>query len=192
MSAPKILAFAGSARKDSWNKKLILAAADAARAAGADVTLVDLADFPMPLYDGDLESGEGQPEHAKRLRQIMLEHDGLLLCCPEYNSGITPLLKNTIDWVSRNEEGKGSLTPYEGKVCGLLAASPGALGGLRGLVQVRSILGNIGVIVLPQQYALSQAHNAFDADGKLTDEKALAATTKVATAVVETLKKLKG
>ncbi len=169
MSQPKILAFAGSARRDSFNKKLIQVAVQGAQAAGAEVTLIDLADYPLPLYDQDLEVEQGLPENAKKLKQLFFSHQGLMLSCPEYNSSITPLLKNTIDWVSRPEEGEDRLAAYQGKVCVLMSASPGALGGLRGLVHVRAILQNIGVIVLPKQMAVSQANNAFADDGSLKD-----------------------
>ncbi|MEW4563738.1 NAD(P)H-dependent oxidoreductase [Bremerella sp. JC770] len=171
MSRPKILAFAGSARRDSYNKKLIQVAVKGAQDAGAEVTLLDLADFPMPLYDGDLEAEQGIPENVKALKELFLAHQGLLLSCPEYNSSITPLLKNTIDWVSRPLEGEDLLAAYQGKVCSLMSASPGALGGLRGLVHVRAILQNIGVIVLPKQMAISQANNAFADDGTLKDSR---------------------
>lgn len=169
MSQPKILAFAGSARRDSFNKKLVQIAAKGAQDAGAEVTLLDLADLPLPLYDGDLEAEHGIPENAKALKELFLAHQGLLLSCPEYNSSITPLLKNTIDWVSRPVEGEGRLAAYQDKVCCLMSASPGALGGLRGLVHVRAILQNIGVTVLPKQMAISQANNAFVDDGTLKD-----------------------
>ncbi len=169
---PKILAFAGSARKDSVNKKAVAIAAQGARDAGAEVTLIDLADYPMPIYDGDLESADGLPENAKKLKQLFLEHDGLLIASPEYNSSFSPLLKNTIDWVSRKEtDDEAPLACYTGKVAVLLAASPGGLGGLRGLVHVRALLENINVIVLPQQRAISGAMNAFGDDGNLSDEK---------------------
>lgn len=187
----KILAFAGSSRTDSFNKKLIAVAAAAARAAGGDVTLVELRDFPMPLYDGDLEAAQGLPEHAKRLKALMLSHDGLLLSCPEYNSSITGLLKNTIDWASRPAPGETPLQCFEGKVAALLAASPGALGGLRGLVHVRSILGNIGVIVLPLQVAVARAHEAFGPDGKLKDAKQAASVERLAGHLVATVAKLR-
>lgn len=188
----KILAFAGSARAGSFNKKLVAIAAASARAAGGDVTAIDLRDYPMPLYDGDLEASSGLPEHAKRLKALFLAHDGLLLACPEYNSSITPLLKNTIDWVSRPAPGEGSLACFEGKVALLLAASPGALGGLRGLVAVRSILGNIGVVVLPGQLAVGTAGQAFDDAGALKDAKQAATLAKLAGQLVTTVKKLKG
>ena len=188
----RILAFAGSARAASVNKKLVAVAADAARAAGGEVTLVDLRDFPMPLYDGDLEAADGLPEHAKRLKALFLAHDGLLLSCPEYNSSITPLLKNAIDWVSRPAPGETGLQCYHGKVAALVAASPGALGGLRGLVTVRSILGNIGVLVLPTQVAVGKAHEAFDEGGKLKDGKTAASIERLAGELVRTVEKLRG
>ena len=168
MSAtPRILVFAGSTRTGSHNKKVARLAARFAEEAGAEVTLIDLRDLPMPLYDGDLESAEGIPANAMQLRRMMMAHDAFLLACPEYNSSITAVLKNAIDWVSRPVPGDPDLVAYKGKVVGLLSASPGALGGLRGLVTVRSILGNIGCIVLPDQVAISKAHEAFDDDGNL-------------------------
>lgn len=167
----KILAFAGSARQGSYNSYLVRIAAEAAEQAGASVRVLDLGDFRLPLFDEDLERNEGPPENAVRLKQIFLEHEGLLIASPEYNSSITPLLKNTIDWVSRPAEGEPPLAAYRGKVASLMSASPGGLGGLRGLVHVRSILSNIGVVVLPKQVAVSRAAEAFDADGRLIDPK---------------------
>ena len=187
----KILAFAGSARGDSTNKKLVAAAAAAARTAGAEVTLIDLRDFPMPLYDGDLEASQGLPEHTKRLKSLMLSHDGLLVSCPEYNSSITPLLKNTIDWASRPAPGEASLACFDGKIAALLSASPGALGGLRGLVHVRAILGNIGVLVLPAQIAVGKAHEAFGLDGRMRDAKQQASVEKLVAQLVAAVTKLK-
>ena len=165
----KILAFAGSTRRDSWNKKLIQIAVRGARSAGAEITLIDLKDYPMPLYDGDLEAASGVPENGLKLKTLFKSHQGLLLACPEYNSSITGVLKNTIDWVSRPVPDEAPLEPFKGKIVTLLSASPGALGGLRGLVHVRAILGNIGCIVLPEQQAISRAAEAFDADGELKD-----------------------
>ncbi len=180
MPGPKILAFAGSTRSESYNKKLVRTAADAARSAGADVTLLDLRDFPMPVYDGDLEAREGLPENARKFKAQMLAHQGLLLSCPEYNSSITAVLKNTIDWASRPLPGEAPLACFTGKVAALLAASPGSLGGLRGLVSVRSILGNIGVLVLPDQVAIVKAHEAFEADGRLKDTRQQEAVARLA------------
>ncbi len=175
MARPRILAFGGSLRRESYNQKLAALAAQAARDADAEVTLVALRDFPLPVFDADLEAAAGMPEPAQRLKQLFREHDGLLIAAPEYNSGITGALKNAIDWVSRTEsDGEPALLAFTGKTAALCAASPGALGGLRGLVQVRSILGNIGVTVLPDQVAVPQAHEAFREDGSLADAKTAA------------------
>lgn len=165
---PKILAFAGSLRRDSWNRKLIQVAAEATRAAGAEVTLIDLADYPLPLMDEDLEARDGLPANAQRLKALFKAHDALLIASPEYNSSLPPLLKNTLDWVSREWQGESGLVPYAGKVAALLAASPGAFGGMRMLPHLRQILNALGVLVLPGQFSLAQADQAFDdADGAL-------------------------
>jgi NAD(P)H-dependent FMN reductase len=159
---PRFLAFAGSTRRESFNKKLVQNATKGARAAGAEVTLLDLKDFPLPLFDQDLEAERGMPDHGAKLKQLFIDHDGLLIASPEYNSSITAVLKNVIDWVSRPAPGEPPLVAFKGKVATLMSASPGALGGLRGLVHVRSILGNIGVIVLPDQIAVAKAREAFN------------------------------
>ena len=168
---PRILAFAGSARKDSYNKKLVRIAASAAEAAGAEVTLIDLLDFPLPIFNEDLEYEEGTPEHATRLKGLMVSSHGLLIASPEYNSSISALLKNIIDWASRPVPGEPRLVAFQGKVVTLMSASPGGLGGLQGLAHVRSILGNIGAIVLPNQVATPLAYQAFQEDGSLKDPK---------------------
>lgn len=169
---PKILAFAGSLRKASFNKMMIKVAAKGAEDAGADVTIIDLKDYPLPIYDQDLEDAEGLPENALKLKKLFMENDGLLLACPEYNSSITAVLKNVIDWVSRP-------APYEttylccfiNKVVVLMSASPGNLGGIRDLVHVRSIFGNVNSIVLPAQKCISSADKIFDHQGKIQDTK---------------------
>jgi chromate reductase, NAD(P)H dehydrogenase (quinone) len=170
MTTAKILAFAGSARKDSFNKKLVKIAAEGAKAAGAEVTYLDFRDLPLPLFDEDLEAAEGLPENVLKLKVMMKAHQGFLIACPEYNSSITSLLKNAIDLASRPETGEPSLVCFKDKVTVLMSASPGGLGGLRGLVHVRSILSNIGVLVLPDQKAIGTAYQAFDENGNLKDE----------------------
>ena len=159
---PKILAFSGSIRRDSWNRKLIQAAVEAARAAGGEVTLIDLADYPLPLMDEDLEARDGLPDNALRLKALFKEHDALLIASPEYNSSMPPLLKNTIDWVSREWQGESGLVPYQNKVAAIMAASPGSLGGMRMLPHLRQILNALGVLVLPGQFSLAHADQAFD------------------------------
>ncbi|MDA1308584.1 MAG: NAD(P)H-dependent oxidoreductase [Proteobacteria bacterium] len=191
-NAPKILVFAGSARGASFNKKLAAAAAGMAKAAGAEVTLLDLADHRLPIYDGDLEVGEGVPAGAKALRKIFLEHDGFIIASPEYNSSIAPMLKNTLDWISRPDGDDAMVAAYKGKTAGLISASPGALGGLRGLVHLRSILGNIGVTVVPQQAAMSAAAKGFNDDGAIADAGQAGAVKAVADAVVRTASALNG
>jgi NAD(P)H-dependent FMN reductase len=189
---PKILAFAGSLRKDSFNKKLVRIAADGARQAGAEVTVLDLAELPMPLYDGDLEAANGMPPSAQTFKAIMIAHHGLLISSPEYNSSISAALKNAIDWASRpGPAGEPPLVAFDGKVAGLMAASPGALGGLRGLVTVRSILSNIKVIVLPDQIAIAKAHEAFHADGSLKDNKQQETVFAIGRKVAETVARLR-
>lgn len=187
----KILALAGSTREGSWNKKLAAAAAEAAREAGAEVTLIDLRDYPLPLYDGDLEKSQGLPDKAVALKALFKAHDGLLIASPEYNGGFSAVLKNVIDWVSRQHGEESGLLPYSGKVAGLLAASPGRLGGIRGLAMLRQILSGLQVMVIPQQHALSQAHQAFDEDGSLLDAAQQAAVAGIATRVVDLAGRLK-
>jgi NAD(P)H-dependent FMN reductase len=191
MMMPRILAFAGSLRRDSFNKKLVSIAAHGAREAGAEVTLIDLKDFPLPLFDQDLEAEQGIPENGKKLKKLFSDHDGLLIASPEYNSSITVVLKNAVDWVSRPAPNEPPLVGFKGKVATLMSTSPGALGGLRGLVHVRSILGNIGVIVLPDQIAVAKAHEAFHADGSLKDPKQQAGIEGLGKTLASFLAKLK-
>ncbi len=166
----KILILPGSARRDSVNRKLAAVAAEIVTEAGAEALLVDPADFPLPLFDQDLEEAEGLPAAAKSLKKMFLGASAVIFVSPEYNSSVTPLMKNIIDWVSRAEsDDEPPLAAYKGKVAGLLAASPGALGGLRGLVHLRSILGNLGVLVVPKQFALGAAYGKFDESGQPGD-----------------------
>jgi chromate reductase len=189
MTTPRILAFAGSTRSESWNKRLIKVGVEGARAAGAEVTLIDLRDFPMPIYDGDLEA-VGLPENVRRLKSLFSEHHGLLIASPEYNGSIPGLLKNTIDWVSRVAPGERPLASFTDKVAGLLSASPGAAGGMRGLVHLRASLTHINVLVLPQQVSVSKAHEAFGPEGSLKDAKQQAAVQSVGKRLAETIAKL--
>lgn len=167
MATPlQVLAFAGSTREQSMNKTLVSVAAGSARDAGAAVTLVDLADYRMPLFDGDEEADTGKPATARAFKQLMVDHDAFLIAAPEYNGSITGVLKNTIDWVSRpDDDDDGQLPAFRRKVVCLMSASPGALGGVRGLVHVRAILAGLGCVVLPEQVAVSKAHEAFRDEG---------------------------
>lgn len=134
-------------------------------------TFADLGDYPMPLYDGDLEAGDGVPENAKKLHALFSAHAGIFIASPEYNAGVTPLLKNVLDWVSRVRiEDEAPLQVYKTRVFMLAAASPGGFGGIRGLIPLRQTLSiGLGALVLPDQFAVANAGSAFDADGKLTD-----------------------
>ena len=170
----KLLIFAGSTRAQSFNRRLAKVAAGLARQAGAEVTLLELSSLNIPLYNADLEA-LGTPPDVIRLKEILLEHPGWIICSPEYNGSYTALLKNTLDWASSPVKGAppwglGS-EPFAGKVVGLLAASPGALGGLRSLQHLTPLLSNLQCWVAPQQFALGQAGIAFDAEGQLTNDK---------------------
>lgn len=189
---PKILAFAGSLRKDSHNKKLVKIAAKGAEDAGGIVTYIDLKDYPLPLYDQEIEDATGIPENARKLKELMLASDGFLIACPEYNSSMTAVFKNVIDWTSRmSKPDEVYLCCFIDKVVGLMSASPGGMGGMRGLVHVRSMFGNIFSLVLPQQKCISQSHQAFDDAGMLKDAKAQADTLNIGRTLVEFLKKHK-
>jgi chromate reductase len=179
----RILAFAGSARRESLNKKFLAIAVQAAREAGAEVTLLDLNDLPMPLYHGDLEDASGVPENATKLVKLIAEHDALLIASPEYNSMITPLLKNTIDWCTRSDD-----DPFPGKVVAVISASPGGFGAVRSLVMAQQLLLKLGCHVVPGQTALPQANKAFDAEGKLTDARALKSVQGLVASLVATAK----
>jgi chromate reductase, NAD(P)H dehydrogenase (quinone) len=187
----KLLILPGSARRDSVNRKLAGLAAQIAAEAGAEVDLIDPGDYVLPLFNQDLEDAEGLPAAAKQLKSKFLASNAIVFVSPEYNSSITPLMKNFIDWVSRSEtDDEPSLAAYRGKVAGLLSASPGALGGLRGLVHLRSILGNIGVLVVPKQFSLTSAYDKFDDTGKLTDQSVIKSVRGVIQEVISVATKM--
>jgi len=187
---PKILAFAGSTRSDSFNKKLIKIAVQGARGTGAEVTELDLRDLPLPLYDGDLEASEGLPANARKLKDLLLSHQGLLIASPEYNSSISAVLKNAIDWASRPAPGEAILGCFVGKVAALMSASPSILGGLRGLATLRSLLSNIQVTVLPHQVTIAKADVAFNSDGSLIDPTQQSAVTQLGADLAHIVAKL--
>ncbi|AZQ54002.1 NADPH-dependent FMN reductase [Burkholderia cenocepacia] len=168
-----ILAINGSSRRDSLNQKLLKIAANGAAQAGAEVTFVRLADLRLPLYDGDLETDEGIPAGARDLQDLLACHQGLLVATPEYNGGYTALLKNAIDWASRpRADGSAGVALFAGKAAALVSASPGQMGGLRSQTGMRAVLDKLGMIVVPQSFALASAHDAFDGDGQLRDRQA--------------------
>lgn len=167
----RVLAFSGSTRTDSVNKKLLVEASSIARKSGAVVTIVDLRDLPMPFYDADLEVSEGMPANAKRLRQLMIESQVVLIASPEYNSSVSAILKNALDWASRSEQGGPSSDAFKGKKFVLMSASPGQGGGVRGLVHLQNIIENVGGTVMPQKVSIPSSYSAFDEQGNLKDQK---------------------
>jgi NAD(P)H-dependent FMN reductase len=184
---PRILAFAASARRESLNRKFLAFAVEAARQAGGEVTLLDLNDYALPLYDGDVEDAQGLPANAVRLIGLITEHHGLLVASPEYNSMITPLLKNTVDWCTRDEA-----NPFEGKVAAVISASPGPYGGVRSLQLAQQLLLKLGCHVVPGQCVLPDAEKAFDAQGRLTNPRALESAKALAAKLVLTATRLMG
>lgn len=169
----KLLAFAGSTRKGSFNQAILDVAVEGAREAGAEVTLISLADYEMPVFNEDYESEHGIHDNAQAFKDLLMEHDGFLIATPEYNSSYPALLKNAIDWASRMAEGEKPLQAYKGKIAGIMAASPGGLGGMRALAALRTLLENIGTMVLPNQRSVAKAGDLVDESGKLTDEKTI-------------------
>lgn len=167
----KVLTFAGSAREDSLNKKLVKVATELAQQMGGTVTYIDLKEYPLPIYDGDLEKDLGMPENAKKLRKLFIDNQVIIIASPEYNRSISPMLKNLIDWVSRSETNGSSRDAYKGKKFLLLGASPGGTGAARGLEHLRQILSEIGGTVAKRQFTLPNATNAFDKQGRLKDPK---------------------
>lgn len=169
---PRLLFFAGSARMGSFNKRLAKLGAMIADANSIPSTFADLADYPMPIYHGDLEADEGQPENAHKLKNLMRAHTGIFIVSPEYNASFSPLLKNTIDWISHiRDDGEAPLEVFKTRVFALASASGGGLGGLRGLIQIRAVLElGTGALVLPEQFALPRAREAFDDHGHLKNK----------------------
>ncbi|PRY73375.1 NADPH-dependent FMN reductase [Halomonas ventosae] len=189
---PRILVFAGSSRAGSYNKALARLAAERIEHLGGRPTFIDLRDHPMPLYDGDLEAEQGLPENALVLRRGLTDHQGLLIASPEYNGFITPLLKNTLDWLTRPHQGESGLALFEGKLAALVSASPGGLGGIRSLGLARQLLANIGVTVLPDQLAVAKAAEAFDDTSRLRDEQQREKLDALCGRLVDSLHRLHG
>ena len=184
-ASPRILAFSCSARRESLNRKLLAVAVSAVREAGGEITLIDLNDYELPLYHGDLEETTGLPANAVKLIGLIQTHAALLIASPEYNSMITPLLKNTLDWCTRGED-----DPFPGKVAAVVSASPGPFGGVRSQKLAQQLLLQLGCHVVPVQAILPRADKAFDATGALTDARAEKAIRSLAAALVDTTRKL--
>ena len=171
MSAPKILVLSGSTRTGSHNSRLAALAVKELTLIDADVTRISLVDYPMPLYDGDLETKAGPPANAVKLKQMIMAHQGVFIASPEYSASVTPLLKNSIDWVSRvRERGDPAYAAFKGRAFAIGSASPTAIGGLRSLMALRQILElGCGALVIPEQISIAQADHAFDDMDNIAD-----------------------
>lgn len=165
-----VLAFAGSTREDSVNKKLVVDAANVARRLGAKVTLINLGDYQMPFYDADVEAKEKMPAKAKELRELMMKSKVIMIASPEYNGSLSGILKNAIDWATRSEDGGPSRDAFKGKTFLIMSASPGQSGGSRGLVHLRSIIENVGGKIADKQITIPGAYSAFNEQGLLKDQ----------------------
>ena len=182
---PKILVLAGSARQDSVHRKIARQVVEALREAGAEATLADLREFPMPIYDGDLEAGEGLPPTARALKELARRHDGFAIASPEYNGSFPALLKNALDWISRPEPGERPLEVFRGRVAAILSASPGPGGGRRGLRHLRELLEMMNVRVIPRELAIARSGAALDAAGRLTRTEDLTGLRELAQALAQ-------
>lgn len=190
MTNLKILAFAGSLRKDSINKKLVKWACSELKNFNTEVTFIDLADYPLPLYNPDITLEEFS-NNASILEKLMLEHDAWLIASPEYNYSITNAFKNLIDYVSRAPENKPNLRAFTNKVVSLMSASPSGFGGVRSITQARQMLSSLSCIVLPIQATISNAYAAFDEQGNLTHDISQKAVRAVLAQLVELGNKLR-
>lgn len=189
MTIAKILGFAGSTRRESWNRKVLEIAVAGARSEGADVTVVNLDDYPMPIYNADWHVEHGVPGAMLELRKLMMSANGLLIASPEYNTSITPLLKNTIDWLSQEVNGESGNAPFEGKIGGLMGASNGGFGTIRALPHVSYILSNLGVFMLPV-VAVPGVAKSFDESGNMTNERTKKTLSGLGARLAKTIVKL--
>jgi len=190
---PRILAFAGSLRKHSYSKRVLKAAIEGAEKAGAEVTFVDLRDYPMPIYNPDDHERNGFDENALEFQRLLTLHDGLLISSPEYNGSLPAALKNVIDWASRQSDKYERRDVFPGKFAAMIASSPGSLGGVRSLAHLRGVLTSVGVNVLPREVAVSFAGEKFDGDGdEMTDQKMKGTLENLGVSLVEMLKKTHG
>ena len=194
MNKPRIVVMAGSRRREALSRRVAAACVRALDAAGAEVELVELDDYPAPLYDGDLEAASGLPEAIVRLQRVLHASDGVLVVNPEYNGSLTPLLKNTLDWCSRpnpaDPERSGGKV-YAGRAAAVVGSSPGALGGMRVLFHIRDVLGYLGMQVIPQQLAVGKAGEAVGDDDRLRDAAQQDMLDKLAAALVDTARRLR-
>jgi chromate reductase len=189
----KVLALCGSTRRDSLNRKLLDVAAQGALDEGAEVSFISLGDYPLPLYDADLEKEYGVSGYARALQQQLATHDALLVASPEHNGGYTAMLKNAIDWMSRpTQTGESGVLLFARKAAAVVSASPGPMGGIRSMVGMRGVLEKLGALVIPQGFSLGAAHQAFGADKKFVDDKAGAEVRAVGIALVGVARLISG
>jgi NAD(P)H-dependent FMN reductase len=168
--SPKILVFAGSIRAGALSAKLAAIAAREIALADGEVTKISLADYPLPIYDGDHETSKGVPDNAQKLARLIAAHHGVFIATPEYNHSLPPLLKNTIDWISRVRAGKSGID-YRHKVYALGGTSDGHIGGARAIIDLRKVLATaVGAIVVPAKIEVSRAQDAFDDAGEFIPE----------------------
>jgi NAD(P)H-dependent FMN reductase len=188
MAAPRILVFAGSTRSGSFNARLAALAAKELALIGAEVTRISLEDYPLPIYDGDDEAKSGAPAHARTLKSMMAAHQGVFIASPEYNASITPLLKNTIDWISRvRERGEPPLAVFKDRAFAIGGASDSAYGAMRSLMALRQVLElGCGALVIPEQITVFRASEAFDEMDNLKEERAAASLKRVAQRLADT------
>ena len=190
---PKILAFTGSLRKNSYSERIVKTAARGAERAGAEVTYIDLLDYPLPIYNHDEAHGDGFSVNAAKLQKLLARHDGLLVASPEYNGSLTGALKNAIDWASRGSDTYKQIEVFKGKVAAIMSESPGAFGGLRCLGHLRGVLSIMLVNVLPTEIAVGKVHEMFDGDGaEMTNEKMKKTLEDLGASLAEMLIKTRG
>jgi chromate reductase len=194
MSIPKILVIPGSLRSKSHNVRLAALATKELTLADADVTRISLADYPLPIYDADLSAKSGPPVNAQKLKQLMSAHSGVFIASPEYNASITPLLKNTIDWISVvREPGEPQLAAYQNRVFALGSASPGRSGGMQSLLALRQVLAvGCRAFVIPEQVTVPNAEDAFDEMDQLTDTRAATQLKTVVRRLIEYARMVSG
>jgi chromate reductase len=192
MPIPKVLVLAGSIRTGSFNARLAALAAKEIARAEAEVTRISLLDFPLPLYDGDLEARSGPPDNAVKLKRMFCAHGGVFIASPEYNASVTPVLKNAVDWISRVRENKEPpLSAYRNRVFALGAASNGPYGGMRSIMALRHVLElGCGALVIPEQIAVREASQAFDENDDLRDERSAGVLKAVARRLVDLARQL--
>jgi NAD(P)H-dependent FMN reductase len=183
---PRILLFAGSIRTGAYSGKVADCAQKELALQGAEVTRISLGDYPLPIMDQDLEREKGIPENAYRLARLIVAHDAVLICTPEYNGSMPPLLKNAIDWVSRIHRDNGKpLNPYPGKVVGICSSSDGHFAGIRSASHLRQVLSHIQMEVISPQVSVPRAAEAFEDDGSFKEERLRKGMTRLCKTLIE-------